>query len=198
MRNTYMINSMGREKERGSKRNPDDLIYWANTLGPLLISTVHSVQGHTHTRTHTRWTFRRWTVTWKPHIKIHTQASGLFTVQSILTCKRARQAVLNKQSHSESWYQSVANPKTLDRLKWECIIKLYTLLKLLYMRFLKLLQYETSICYGMMLYWLENKVTLILVTPTQVCEEMKRMTHHTYSTVYCSQSHSLSVSQTFN
>lgn len=70
----HLIN---REKEW--ERRPGDLIYWANTQGPQLISTVHNVQGHTHTRnqplgiglgrdSHTyrvtfeRWAFAQWDV----------------------------------------------------------------------------------------------------------------------------------------
>ena len=59
----------------------------------------HSTQcSGTHMHVHTRWTSRHRTVAWQPYIQIHSLASGLFTVQRILTCKRAWQAVLNKQS----------------------------------------------------------------------------------------------------
>lgn len=79
-----------------SAREAQMILFTEQTHRDLSWSAQYTVFRDTHV--HTLWTTRHWTVTWQPHIQIHTQESGLFTVQRMLTCTRARQAVPNKQT----------------------------------------------------------------------------------------------------
>ncbi len=109
-RRVWFILQGGKEQER---RREKPRWYYLLSKHFLRWSAKYTVFRDTHTCTHTCWTSRLWIVTWQPYIQNHTRVSGLFTVQNILTCKRAeRRYWINKvKSTSCNWCQSVATPQ---------------------------------------------------------------------------------------
>lgn len=95
-----LIYSIGKEKERVRQREKPRWYYLlskhSGTSADQQSTQRSGTRTHKHSRTHSGWTSRRWTVTWQCYTQIHTKHQACLRVQSFQTWERAWHAELNE------------------------------------------------------------------------------------------------------